>query len=352
MGGKRRRNAPRRRLIPDLALPADHVSVQHFADAKPDMRGKSRVSKSLLSASSVRGLEKLNQSGAILEEHSSLPDDWEEPLHDYTVDKMKGMVYDVFPSDFWDVLSRHIEPPEVQTFSLINRYTWAIVRTAGFWAQLFRRYYRPDAHLPEELDPTDMRRLRGLKSRVIRSLFYLYKPYLTAPRKKIQEPYLIKGYICQKWWLNQINGKGFQFFFKFQKQRKSQLNKWGQRPKVPAVKFDQDQVEDQEVYLGDGSRNMSYCDIFHNPEDSCVLLEIRTNGFCHVPYTILGSKLIDISVNVCGAGFQFQKLAMSFVPAHQYSINCDNLTSVILNGVAAFRLVNWYEPTYMQIVKS
>lgn len=184
---------------------------------------------------------------------------------------------------------------------------------------------------------------------MIRSLFYLYKPYLTVTNKPTQEPYLIKGFLCQKWWLKQINGKGFQFFFKFQKHKKAQLNKWDQRSKVPALNLDRDA---ENGHFGEAIRAMSYCDIFHNPEDSCVILEIRTNGFCHVPYTILGSKLMDINVNVCGAGFQFQKLAMSFVPAHQYSINCDNLTAVVLNGVTAFRLVNWYEPAYMQIVKS
>ena len=72
----------------------------------------------------------------------------------------------LYPWDFWEQVSRHIEPTQVKTFSLINRQTYALTHTVGFWRNLYDKAYakKPlNIKLPESLGPDATYKVKGLK---------------------------------------------------------------------------------------------------------------------------------------------------------------------------------------------
>ena len=65
------------------------------------------------------------------------------------------------------------------------------------------RYYLEDCGLPEELRPRFMEKTHGLRTRVIRSLFYLYTPLVarvTAMSPFGDEPDTLLGSRCALIW--------------------------------------------------------------------------------------------------------------------------------------------------------
>ena len=102
-------------------------------------------------------------------------EDYEEEQEDLLIDPTSSdaMVqrngkdnFNLYPWDFWEQVSRHIEPTQVKTFSLINRQTYALTHTVGFWRNLYDKGYakKPlNIKLPESLGPDTTYKVKGLK---------------------------------------------------------------------------------------------------------------------------------------------------------------------------------------------
>lgn len=96
------------------------------------------------------------------------------------VEDLRGKVY---PLDIWYLISEYIRPEDVGRFAGICKLSYAVVCSPKFWFSLYRRYvhiykrkHKSIACLPERLQPESMFRLYGLRTSVIRALFYLYSP--------------------------------------------------------------------------------------------------------------------------------------------------------------------------------
>jgi hypothetical protein len=87
-------------------------------------------------------------------------------------------------------------------------------------------------------------------------------------------------------------------------------------------------------------------DIQFNPEEGCRLLHIHSDAFSMVPSQIVGQKLTDVCLTMTGQGFRYQKLSMSFIPAHSRSIQCSDLNTVDVHNIVNMKIVSWYHPLY------
>ena len=107
-----------------------------------------------------------------------------------------------FSWDFWYHFSRYIKPEQVGIFAGINRTTYLITRTQGFWRRLYQRYFKPFLHhdLPDRFQPECMLRPRGLRAAVIQMLHWTYSPLLCQQSKLHSvwpDPHTLTG-TCKK----------------------------------------------------------------------------------------------------------------------------------------------------------
>lgn len=90
----------------------------------------------------------------------------------------------MYPLDIWFLISEYIRPEDVGRFAGICKLSYAVVCSAKFWFSMYRRYinmyklhHKTISHLPERLQPESMFRLYGLRTSVIRALYFLYPPF-------------------------------------------------------------------------------------------------------------------------------------------------------------------------------
>lgn len=176
--------------------------------------------------------------------------------------------FNVFPNDFWYLLSDHIEPEEVGHFALICRQTYEITKTAKFWKNLYLRYYKPSIPLPIRLQPDCMARSRGLRACSIRSLYYTYEPFTKQLSHHPQQDFhlLAKRYV-ERFWYVKVQNKWF-YFYKLKRKLVE-----GSRA-----------AESEDLFRKNPTSLKSLRDVFWNTEEGCSLLVvniffIRINNF-------------------------------------------------------------------------
>lgn len=162
-------------------------------------------------------------------------------------------VYANYPVDIWFVIAQHIHPDDVCRFALICKTTASVVATPGFWYSLYKRYYR-NVHarlVPVRLQPDCMVRLQGLRSCVIRSLFFTYKPFVDRlPALAKQDFHNLKSFWVVSSWVA-ADKADWTFCYKL-------------RNAMPTVT---DSGESR-------SSPSNFRDIFFNPERGCKVLVV------------------------------------------------------------------------------
>ncbi|XP_063153405.1 transmembrane protein 183A isoform X6 [Candoia aspera] len=129
-----------------------------------------------------------------------------------------------YPIDIWLMLASYIRPEDTVNFSLICKRAWTVTCTAVFWTRLYRRHYNRNASLPIRLQPESMEKMYCLRACVIRSLYHIYKPFVSriARNPSIPEttPSTLKNSKCLLFWSKKINQQSslWEFSFKFQRQ--------------------------------------------------------------------------------------------------------------------------------------
>jgi len=238
--------------------------------------------------------------------------------------------YNVYPMDIWFLIGLYIWPESVGRFAAICQATHIVSHSAIFWRNLYARFYSKNAELPDELRVECMGKLDGLRTRVIRSLYWLYTPYILKQKQigicDFDVEYL-EGKQCVLTWYKQT-GKHWHFYFKFcRKGSKCELRKISDAKKISRyAKFE--------------------IDIFHNNDENLCILDVITESYIAIPI-VIGQWLNHCSLTV-GYKFQFHCIKMSFNSQNFHSFrNKDNPGTLIkLDPVLDVRLYKWWNQSY------
>lgn len=200
------------------------VSIYDYANAQVAGR-KGRLSKKV--ATPIAEVEMLSRRGDGLgwEQRQQRIDDGD--AEDVDVIKTTGIPvkgeeesrpYLTLPMDIWFAIGDHIPPECVKSFASICRDTQKVTNSARFWFGLYKRCYKQgDLHLlPKRLQPLNMKGIQGLKACVIRSLFFIYPPFVERLKPRLGrecnlEPLFHRK--CISTWYTK-KGKVWTFWFK------------------------------------------------------------------------------------------------------------------------------------------
>ncbi|XP_041083643.1 transmembrane protein 183-like isoform X4 [Polyodon spathula] len=238
-----------------------------------------------------------------------------------------------YPVDVWLLLASYIRPEDICKFALICKNAWAVSCTAAFWSRLYKRHYISDAHLPARLQPDSMGKVRGLRARVIRSLYHLYEPFCSrvsrSPSIPESTPMTVLNSKCLLFWVNKIVGSRaeplWEFNFKFLKQPPKLKNGCGNGLQYPR----------------------QYQEVHSNPDHDCFLLQVTTLNFIFTP-VVMGMTLTLLTVNVstdmrhhrARLLFQDSPMVKGRKPRNEQGVQ------IVLDPVHSVRLVHWWHPQY------
>lgn len=176
-------------------------------------------------------------------------------------------VYSDYHMDIWFLISEHISPENVGRFASICRKTDFVVCSSKFWFFMYKKYYNPNIELPMRFQPDCMVRLGGLRSCVIRSLFYFYKPFVG--RLKLMESkdfHCLNNKCCIAMWCSQSKDE-WEFCFKFK------------RKNVPGSR-----TAYSEKLINEKKIIEMFTDIYMNPEEGCQILVVSWIVFYFIYY--------------------------------------------------------------------
>lgn len=237
-----------------------------------------------------------------------------------------------YPVDIWLVLSSYIRPEDVCRFSLICRNAWIASCTAVFWTRLYRRHYRVDVELPCHLQPDAIAHMRRLRACVIRSLFYLYKPFnlriSKIPALPESTPTTLLNSKCLLFWVRKVSGTRpealWEFNFKFLK---------------------------QDGHKNNGAKSLhmprQYENVHANPDSDCYMLQVTTLNFIFTP-VVMGMTLTLFTINV-STDMRHHRVRLLFQdsPLQRGRKRADHGgTQVLLDPVQSVRITEWWHPQY------
>ncbi|KAL7985436.1 hypothetical protein Chor_004006 [Crotalus horridus] len=271
------------------------------------------------------------------------------------------MVGKEYPIDIWLMLASYIRPEDTVNFSLICKKAWTVTCTAVFWTRLYRRHYNRSASLPIRLQPESMEKMYCLRACVIRSLYHMYRPFVSqiARNPTIPEttPSSLKNSKCsfcgtlellwcqQKWplktdplfgaayqlclffWSKRINKQSslWEFSFKFQRQSPKFKNK-SLKPLQPPIR---------------------YTDVHMNPDQDCCLLQITTLDFIYIPI-VMGMTVTLFTINV-STDMRHHRVKLLFHDSPVWSgkkSRFDHGMQVVMDPVHSVHLFDWWHPQF------
>lgn len=167
--------------------------------------------------------------------------------------------YTVHHIDIWFLISEHVLPEDVGTFSRICKDTAYVCQTAKFWNHLYKRYYKNDLDLPVRLQPECMVRIGGLRTCTIRSMFYSYPLFverLDALEK--QDIFALVKRECVAAWVVPVK-ECWHFCFKL-------------KQKI----FSDTRIGESERIRQHNKFHKIFKDIYQNTEENCKILVVST----------------------------------------------------------------------------
>lgn len=238
-----------------------------------------------------------------------------------------------YPLDIWFLISEYIRPEDVGRFAGICKTSFAVICTAKFWFGLYKRCYQSVPSLPERLQPECMLRLYGLRTSVIRSLNYMYSPFinrLKAVTTFEKHPDVLLRRQCVLMW-HQKQSKDWLYCFKL----KEYTNMALPHSRRSETRHQPDLLEMLE-------------DVSANPDENCRLLQVTCLHFIAVPL-VLGLTLTSVSLTL-SQGFRHHRLQLGFSSGvHTCSYNAlggSNNTTIILDPVINVKVLDWWHPLY------
>uniref|UniRef100_A0A182N5L0 Transmembrane protein 183 n=1 Tax=Anopheles dirus TaxID=7168 RepID=A0A182N5L0_9DIPT len=181
-------------------------------------------------------------------------------------DALPIVAYNDYHIDVWFLVSEFVRPEDVCRFALICRKTAEVVQSGRFWTQLYRSYYDRSVDMPPRFQPDSMVRLRGLRSAVIRALYYIYPPFVVRLTLGYsRNPYRVVGRQLISTWHKRTKNC-WTYCFRLKTSFKA-----GSRPARSA------QLQRERNSLA------FMQDIYMNPEEGCQILMITTDFLKVIP---------------------------------------------------------------------
>ncbi|KAL5007854.1 hypothetical protein ScPMuIL_016660 [Solemya velum] len=241
----------------------------------------------------------------------------------------------VYPIDLWFILSQYIWPEDIGRFAVLCRDANTVVHTASFWKSCYQRFYDSNVEMPETLKSCAIERLQGLRSRVIRSLFYMYPPLSERTKRTIMfqnEPHGLVGKICNVIWYD-LDKAMWNFNFKF---RRHEVNASQFINFIPRL------GSNKKVDILHG-----YKDVFHNCENDCSVLQANCKNFISLPM-VMGMFLKNVCLNV-SREMRYHRLKLVFdtkLTEEMSTVSSVSEVIVELDPVVNLKVFHWWDPCY------
>ncbi|KAL3841763.1 hypothetical protein ACJMK2_019865 [Sinanodonta woodiana] len=340
------------RKMKQQAFDFGDVTVHEYADALPSnkpltarVKKGSTIKKEVKTRILKKNMDELHWYEKDLEDFDIVPD--EEDLSDTELKddgnshkihtkkdaEKKKLKLDrhasagvVYPVDIWFLLARYIYPEDIQSFACLCKGAYSVVRCVQFWKQLYLRWYNKQSELPVSLHPYNLDCVHGLQARVIRSLFYMYRPFADHLKSVIpfqSEPDQLIGQTCLRIWHDK-----YSWNFKFTKSSRT--------------------VSYSNIPRGICSSGFDswHKDLFYNQENNCCILQVTSKEYQSIPI-VMGLVLNKISLSV-SRDMRHHRLRMVFDSVMKLvSKDQSQSIEVILDPVVNLKILHWWDPKYI-----
>lgn len=191
------------------------------------------------------------------------------------------------------------------------------------------RYTAGEVSLPQQLQPRFMSKIHGLRTRVVKTLFNVYTPFIQRIKSSVpmeQQLDSLEGHMCSIMWFKRAKNS-WHFFFKFKRR--------GRRPCVYTL-------PDRSQHLWNFEPDIC----FNDEEDNSVLQVVATN-FMALP-VIMGHTMQKASISV-GHAMRYHKLKLIFTQQSCKLMDRHSLENgvvVVIDPVVNVRVLKWWEPEY------
>lgn len=230
----------------------------------------------------------------------------------------------VFPIDFWYILSQYIMPEQVGIYAAICKSCHYVCSTKKFWMDLYKRCITDSKSLPSHLKPEAITTNVGLRARVIRSLYHMYKPFT---ERVVHDPitestHQVEYKICESHWWKRLslcrrNITVWVFYFKL----------------VPP-----EHLEKTNIFKVQDLVN-------HNPEKHSSLLQVTVPSLINM-LNLTGLCLTSVGVSV-SRDMKHHRLKLIFQnyrPTGKYFSSQAKV--IIMEPVLEVKVLDWWHPEY------
>lgn len=201
------------------------------------------------------------------------------------------------------------------------------------------RFCRGCNSLPLSLQSTAVEhRPHGLRTRVIRALFHVYRPlserlvnHSTTTVSSHTDPQRLTGLRCIMAWQERSSKPNWKFYFKFRRG----CGRLGCPLSVSSS---------ADGGCGSSRSLLAPADVLYNPDERCILLVVTTPHFLPLPL-VMGQVLVKAAVT--GSIFT-QSLRLIFSSEYVQPSRSDVASSVIahFDAFASARILDWWHPNY------
>ncbi|XP_066919112.1 transmembrane protein 183-like [Clytia hemisphaerica] len=239
----------------------------------------------------------------------------------------------VYPTDLWFLIGRHVKPECVKTFTLICRDAYKVTCTRKFWLELYKRNIRDFKELPSHLKPNAINTNVGLKTRVVRSLFFAYKPFVgdnvqRVPMADAPNDISRDKLVETHWWQKMVSAKNPSLYV------------W--RLHIKLIKVTKNRFNRRAL-----SGTLNTTELIHqNPDRTCSILQVTAPSYMEVPPTIFGMCLTNISIGL-SSNMKSHKVRLFFHEYRPYGPYHDSQANVLLIDPAFdVQYLNWWDSEY------
>lgn len=242
-------------------------------------------------------------------------------------------VYNDYHIDIWFLISEHIQPEDTGRFALICRKTEAVVCSAKYWSNLYRRYYSYRINLPTQLRPDHMDRIGGLRAKVICSLFFTYSTFtqrlLNPQRNNLSK---LEGLHLMQTWYKNVKEGIWVFYYKFS--NRIIIRKPSKKIHT-AMDVDEDFVANLDKFL------VEYNNVFENRFEGQHLLVVTSDRF--IPFPDFFNQKITLSLVRQPLSKDLRKtgLELTFTNYRKMIVAISSYETVL-----DYRIWNWWDPEF------
>lgn len=216
---------------------------------------------------------------------------------------------------------------------MVSYFRFLHVQILKIHVWIGKRYYRSDVELPPRLQPERLEQRYGLRSKVIRALFYFYQPFINRTKRFASAfetpPQFLQGTRCTLMWHQHSKADNWTLFFKF---RCSHSDTNRNREIDPDISSKEDIIEHLD-------------NLEANSENGCCVLSVACSNFISTPL-VMGQTLSQVCLNV-SQNMRFHRLKLVFHSLYNKGRQSATTgTEVVLDPVISVKVFHWWHPQY------